>query len=141
MGLLPHCWKPSQLTSSCRCNPWTVAHQDPLSLGFSRQEYWSGLPFLSPGDFLPQGLNLGLLHCRQILYQLSHKGSPKILEWIAHPFSSRSSQPSNQTRIFCIVGGFICLAVINWGLKVGRIFLWRRKWLLTPVFLPRKSHG
>ena len=30
--------------------PWTVAHQAPLSLGFSRQEYWSGLPFPPPGD-------------------------------------------------------------------------------------------
>ena len=30
--------------------PWTVAHQDPLSMGFSRKEYWSGLPFPSPGD-------------------------------------------------------------------------------------------
>ena len=30
--------------------PWTVARQAPLSMGFSRQEYWSGLPFLSPGD-------------------------------------------------------------------------------------------
>ena len=30
--------------------PWTVAHQSPLSMGFSRQEYWSGLPFPSPGD-------------------------------------------------------------------------------------------
>ena len=30
--------------------PWTVAHQAPLSMGFSRQEYWSGLPFPSPGN-------------------------------------------------------------------------------------------
>ena len=30
--------------------PWTVAHQAPLSMGFSRQEYWGGLPFPSPGD-------------------------------------------------------------------------------------------
>ena len=30
--------------------PWTVAHQAPLSMEFSRQEYWSGLPFASPGD-------------------------------------------------------------------------------------------
>ena len=30
--------------------PWAIAHQAPLSLGFSRQEYWSGLPFPSPGD-------------------------------------------------------------------------------------------
>ena len=35
--------------------PWTVAHQPPLSMGFSRQEYWSGLPFPSPGD-LPNQL-------------------------------------------------------------------------------------
>ena len=31
-------------------SPWTVARQAPLSMGFSRQEYWSGLPFPSPGD-------------------------------------------------------------------------------------------
>ena len=52
--------------------PWTVAYQVPLSMGFSRQGYWSGLPFPSLGD-LP---NLGLPHCRQTLYRLSHQGSP-----------------------------------------------------------------
>ena len=51
--------------------------------------------FLLQGIFPTQGLNPGLLHCRQILYQLSHKGSPRILEWVAYPFSSRSSQPRN----------------------------------------------
>ena len=35
---------------------WTVAHQVPLSMGFSRQEYWSGLPFLSPGDLPNSGI-------------------------------------------------------------------------------------
>ena len=49
------------------CNPWTVAHQGLLSMGFSRQEYWSGLPFPFPGILLSQGSNPGLLHCRQIL--------------------------------------------------------------------------
>ena len=43
--------------------------------GFSRQEYWSGCHFLLQGFFPTQGLNLGLLHCRQILYRLSYKGS------------------------------------------------------------------
>ena len=52
--------------------PWTIAHQDPLSLVFSRQENWSAFPFPSQGIFLTQGLNPGLLHCRQILYCLSH---------------------------------------------------------------------
>ena len=36
--------------------PWTVAHQAPLSMGFSRQEYWSGLPFPSPGDLPNSGV-------------------------------------------------------------------------------------
>ena len=56
------------------------------------------------GIFPTQGSKPGLLHCRQILYQLSHKGSPRILEWIASPFSSRSSQPRNRTGISCIAG-------------------------------------
>ena len=56
--------------------PWTVACQAPLSMEFSRQEYWSGLPSLLHGIFPTQGLNLSLLHCRQIFYHLSYQGSP-----------------------------------------------------------------
>ena len=52
---------------------------------------------LLQGIFPTQGLNLGLQHCRWILYQLSHRGSPGILEWVAYPFSSGYSQPKNQT--------------------------------------------
>ena len=43
--------------------------------------------------FPTQGLNPGFPHCRQILYQLSHKGSPRILEWVAYPFSGGSPSP------------------------------------------------
>ena len=43
---------------------------------------------LLPGIFPTQGSNPGLPHCRWILHQLSHKGSPRILEWVAYPFSS-----------------------------------------------------
>ena len=39
-------------------------------------------------------------------YQLNQKGSPRILEWVAYPFPSRSSQPRNQTGVSCIAGGF-----------------------------------
>ena len=42
---------------------------------------------LLQGIFPTQGSNPGLPHCRQILYCLSHQGSPRILEWVAHPFS------------------------------------------------------
>ena len=50
--------KVSEVTQSCPipCDPWTVAHQAPLSMGFSRQEYWSGLPFPSPGDLPDPGI-------------------------------------------------------------------------------------
>ena len=36
--------------------PWTIARQAPLSMGFSRQEYWNGLPFLTPGDLPNPGI-------------------------------------------------------------------------------------
>ena len=39
--------------------PWTVAHQAPPSMEFSRQEYWSGLPFSSPGDLPDPGIEPG----------------------------------------------------------------------------------
>ena len=65
--------------------PWTLACQAPLSMGFSRQEYWNGLPFPSPGALPDSGIkpgsparDPGFLHCRQILYHLSHQGSPYI---------------------------------------------------------------
>ena len=45
-----------------------LAHQVTLSMGFTRQEYWNGLPFLLQGIFPTQGLNLHLLFVRQILY-------------------------------------------------------------------------
>ena len=51
---------------------WTVARRDPLSMGFSRPKYWSGSHPLLLGIFLTQGSNSGLLHCKQILYYLSH---------------------------------------------------------------------
>ena len=127
--------------------PWTVAYQAPPSNGFSKQEYWSGLPFPSPrnlpnpgikrrsptlqadslptepkgkpkstgvgslsllqGIFPTQELNPGLPHlCRRILYQLSHQGSPRILEWVAVPFSRGSSSARDQTQVSSTAGRF-----------------------------------
>ena len=65
------------------------------------------------GIFPTQGSNLGLPHCQWILYQLSHKGSSRILEWVAYPFSSSSSWPRNWTWVSCIAGGFF----INWAIR------------------------
>ena len=52
---------------------------------------------LLQGIFPTQESNPGLPHCRQILYQLNQQGSPRILEWVAYPFSRRSSWPRNRT--------------------------------------------
>ena len=60
--------------------------------------------------FPTQGSNPGPLHYRQILYQLSHQGSPRILEWVAILFSRRSSRPRDQTWVSCIAGGFSSLS-------------------------------
>ena len=62
---------------------------------------------LLQGIFPTQVLNPGLSHCGQILNQLSHKGSPRILEWVAYPFSRESSRLKNQTRVSCTAGGFL----------------------------------
>ena len=74
-----------------------------------------------------QGLNPSLPQCGHILYQLSHKGSPRILEWVACPFSSRSSQPRNQTGVTCIAGGFFT----NWAIREAvvqyTVFIGRRR--------------
>ena len=68
--------------------------------------------------FTTRGWNPGLLHCRQILYQLSHKESPRILKWVAWPFSSGSSWPKNQTGVSCIAGGFFT----NWAIREALIY-------------------
>ena len=62
------------VTQSCLilCDPWTVAHQAPLSMVFTRQKDWSGLLLPSPGDLLQES-NPCFLGCRQILYHLSHQ--------------------------------------------------------------------
>ena len=67
--------------------------------------------------FPTQGSNPGLPHCRQIPYQLSHKGSPRILEWVAYSFSWGYSQPRNRTRVSCIPGRFFT----NWAIREALI--------------------
>ena len=83
--------------------PGTVALQAPLSN--TRVDCHALLQSI----FLTQGLNLDLPHCRQILYRLSHQGSPRILEWVAYQetgFSRGAYWPRKQTEVSCIAGGF-----------------------------------
>ena len=61
--------------------PWTIAHQAPLSMGFPRQDYWSGLPFLSPGDLPDPGIEpMSSALQADFFLPLSHLGSMKALD-------------------------------------------------------------
>ena len=97
--------------NTCSCGPPC------LNVGFSRNIHiffmWVDFPFSRGSSQTRDQTKPGLLRCRQILYQLSHRGSPRILEWVAYPFSSRSSQLMNQTGVSRIAGRFFT----NWPEK------------------------
>ena len=93
--------------------PWTIQ-----SMEFPGQNTGVGSLSLLQGIF-SKGSNPGLPHCGKILYQLSQKGSPRILQRVAYPFSSGSSQPRNRTRISCTAGRFFS----NWGMRQYPCFL------------------
>ena len=89
---------------------------------------------LLQGIFLTQELNQGLLHCKWILYQLSCKGRPKILDWVVYPFYSGSSWPRNWTRVSCIAGRFFA----NWANRevvVSRCKLLDIEWINNKILL------
>ena len=69
------------------CPPGSSVHGDS-----SEKNTGVGCHAFLQGIFPTQGLNPGLPHCRWILYHLSYQGSPRILEWVAFPFSRESSQ-------------------------------------------------
>ena len=93
----------SNLCDPMNCNlPGSSVHG-----GSSGKNTRVGCHALLQGIFPTQGSNPGLPHCRYILYCPSHQGSPRILEWIAYPFSRGSSQLRNQTGVPCIAGGFL----------------------------------
>ena len=83
-------------------SPWNSRDQN---TGVGSLSILQGIP--------TQGSNSALLHCRRILYQLSHKGSPRILGWATYPFCRGSSWPRNWTGISCIAGWFFT----NWAIR------------------------
>ena len=74
---------------------------------------------LLQGIFPTQRSNSGLPHCRWILYQLSHKGSPRILEWVEYPFSRGSTGLRNRTGVSSIAGRFFT----NWAIREACTFI------------------
>ena len=58
--------------------PWTVVHKTPLSMGFPRQEYWSGLPFPSPGDLPDPGIEPASSASADRFFTSGPPGKPKV---------------------------------------------------------------
>ena len=104
--------------------PWTVACQAPLSIEFSQQEYWSGLPFPSPGDFPDVGWNpclFRLLHCRRILYRCAiweaMYGGPSLM------LSIEVNLPSSGTKLTSKLAVGVNTKLASWLSNGSRVRL------------------
>ena len=73
-----HVLSHSVVSNSLQPHGLYVAHRATMSMEFSKQEYWNGLACLPPGDLPNPEINPGLLHCRWILYHLSHQRCPRV---------------------------------------------------------------
>ena len=130
-----------QLISCVRhfTSPWTVDCQSPLSMEFSRQEYWSGVSFSSPRDHPNPGM--GLLHCRQILKILNKLRIEEIFLSIIRAISDKpramsysvmksnfiSSQIRNKTRMSTLFLFNTVLKVLARGMKQEERHHFRKK--------------
>ena len=114
--------------------PWTVAHQAPLSMGFSRQEYWNGLPCPPPEDLPDPGI------------EPESFMSPALG---GRFFTNNATQETTHTFIYLYTGLLLWLSGKESACQCRRHRFnpwirrtpWRRKWQPTLVFLPGKSHG
>ena len=110
---------------------WTVAHQAPLSMGFSRQEYWSGLPYPPPGDLPNPRIKLMAL----TLPALAGGFFTTTATWEAPNFWHLIN------ICWLDFNKFNWIEWLRWFSPwVGKI-PWRRAWQPIPVFLPEESHG
>ena len=117
--------------------PWTVAYQASPSMGFSRQEYWSGLLFPSPGDLPNPGVEPRSPAWQEDSLPAEPQGKPKNTARVDYPFSRGSSWPRNWTGVSWIAGRFFTNWAIrealllgiypkNWKLLLTQILIWHR---------------
>ena len=114
--------------------PWAIGRQAPLSMGFSRQEYWSGLPCVLQEIFPTQRSNLCLLHCRQTLDHLSHQGSSTVSQFLHFKNDNCSNLFAQfmwcQATVPCMAPAFVTVN-ISVAILVLDVFL---GWADTLVF-------
>ena len=108
--------------------PWTVAHQAPPSMGFSRQEYWSAVPLPSPST-----------HAQDITKSnATFFAVATGLEKVSFHFSPKERQCQSVLKLL-----LNCTHLTRWvtSLSLFTFMHWRRTWQPTPVFLPGESQG
>ena len=144
---------------------WTVVCQAPLCLGFSRQEYWSGLPCPPPGDIpdpgvRPESLTSPALASRffttSATWEAPYKDIQVYIYTVELPFATtwmdlegimRSKISDTEEDRYCRLPTWLSRKESICQCRRHRFDLWvrkmpcRKKWQLTPVFLPGKSHG
>ena len=101
IGMYPPLLLPTRSVVSDSATPWTAARQAPLSMGFSRQEYWSGLPFPSPGDLLNLGVEPGSPALKADSLPLSPQGSPHVHTTICKIYNQQG--PAAKHKEVCSV--------------------------------------
>ena len=106
--------------------PWTVAHQTSLSMGFPRLEYWSELPFPSPGDLPNPGIEPMSLHWQMNSLPLSHLGSPAGAVGVAQ--SAASARGILQITIDSSCKDFMGLCQTLYCLHVINDILSEKEW-------------
>ena len=100
--------------------PWTVAQQAPLSMGFSKQEYRSGLLFPSPGDLAHPGIEPRSPTLQEDSLPAEPPGKPKNTGVGSLPLLQGSSQPRNRTGVSCIAGEFFTNWATREACSIGR---------------------
>ena len=123
---------PAQLLSHVQllATPWNRAHQAPLSTGFSRREYWSGLPFPPPGDLHNQRSDPHPLHCLADSFTAAPPGKPPSLSVVSMFFSLSpfhcvlDSGFESVCFVYCVVMSFLWSSISVW-----RSFWLFKKWV------------
>ena len=118
---------PSRFSCVRLCaTPLTAAHQALLSLGFSRQEHWSGLPFPSLGDLSDLGVKPCLLHCRHILYQQNQREEKRKANMITlldlTMFQATMSPQNLKSLLYTgnLPQGYVCISSVSLSTGPGK---------------------
>ena len=131
---------------ACMCAqfcPWTISLQAPLFMGFSRQEYWSGLPFPSPGDLLEQGIEPSSLALQAESLPFESPGKPRLIKTISFTFVPNNCKLEHCRKCPGWGRGTMTRRIISRWMVLKEwwaVFSRGSDWHQTPFSFPAKHH-